>query len=107
MSPAHRQSEEYPLNIRNITRLSLLGLAATLLAGCGTTTIRPDYASTSEYLQIGGRKPVNPTPTIENAGAFCLEVREEWSEDGRTPDGEPLFTRDTLRRAVACGEKAR
>jgi len=95
------------LNTRHITRLAVLGTATALLAGCGTGTIRPDYASTSEYLQIGGRKPTNPEPIIENAGAFCLEVREEWHEDGRTPDGERLFARDTLRRAVACNEKSR
>ncbi len=95
------------MNTRHIIRLAVLGITAGLLAGCGTGTIRPDLTSTSEYLQIGGRKPTNPEPIIENAGAFCLEIREEWHEDGRTPGGERLFSRDTLRRAVACNEKNR
>ena len=95
------------MNTRHTSRLVVLCTTTLLLAGCGNGTIRPDYASTNENLQIGGRKPADPPATIENAGAFCLEVREEWHEDGRTPDGERLFTRDTLRRAVACNEKAR
>lgn len=95
------------MNTRHTLRLSVLCTATFLLAGCGTGTIRPDYASTNENLQIGGRKPADTPAFIEPAGAFCLEVREEWHEDGRTPDGERLFSRDTLRRAVACDEKKR
>jgi len=82
--------------------ITTLGLCAGLLAGCGGGTIRPDYGSSNPNLQVGGGKPEDGAPAIENAGAFCLEVREVWDEDGKTPDGERIYTRDTLRRAVSC-----
>lgn len=72
------------------------------LAGCASTTIAPSYETSNPNLQVGGEKPVDVGPTVENAGSFCLQITEQWHEDGRTPDGQKLFARDTLRKVVPC-----
>jgi hypothetical protein len=81
---------------------SALVVLGALLAGCGGPTIVPDYRSTSEHLQVGGKRPPAAEPVVEDAGVFCLEVSERWHEDGETPDGQPLWARDTLRKVVPC-----
>lgn len=84
-----------------------LGQVAILLSGCASQTIAPDYSSNNPNLQVGGDAPVDPGPVIEPAGVFCLEVFDEWHKDGETPDGEPLYARDTRRRAVSCDAEKR
>jgi len=88
-------------------RFTVLGLCLTLLAGCGSSTIRPDYGSSNPNLRVGGDQPVDGAATIEPAGAFCLEVKDVWHDDGKTPDGERIYARDTLRRAVSCDPEQR
>ncbi len=78
--------------------------AASLLGGCAGNTIAPSYATTNPNLQVGGAKPVDLAPTLENAGSFCLEITEKWHEDGKTPDGQKLFAKDTARKVVPCAQ---
>lgn len=80
--------------------LAALGLGG--LAGCAGNTIVPSYATSNPNLQVGGDKPVDVGPTVENAGSFCLQVTEQWHEDGKTPDGQKLWSRDTYRKVVPC-----
>lgn len=82
---------------------ALLG-TAILLSGCAGNTIAPSYATTNPNLQVGGQKPVDLAPTLENAGSFCLEITEKWHEDGKTPDGQKLYAKDTARKVVNCAQ---
>ncbi len=79
-------------------------LVATLVAGCaGNTTIAPRYTTESpDYLRIGGERPSNPDVRTEPSGSFCLEVAERWNDHGKTPDGQTLWAKDTLRKVVPC-----
>jgi hypothetical protein len=51
---------------------------------------------------VGGEQPPNSAPTVENAGSFCVQVSEVWHSDGKTPDGQKLWSKDTLRKVVPC-----
>ena len=88
-------------------RFAALGLSLVLVAGCGSSTIRPDYGSSNPNLQVGGTRPADGAASIEPAGAFCLEVADVWHDDGKTPDGERIYARDTVRRAVSCAPERR
>ncbi|MEQ8232150.1 MAG: hypothetical protein RLW61_09220 [Gammaproteobacteria bacterium] len=83
-------------------RLTTCLACAVLMAGCATQTIVPSYDTTNPDLRIGGERPDDAPPRIENAGSFCLEVTEKWHLDGKTPDGTALWARDTLRRVAPC-----
>jgi hypothetical protein len=84
---------------RLITPLALLIGA---LAGCAGNTIVPNYETSNPNLRVGGEPPVDLAPTVENAGSFCLQVTEQWHEDGQTPDGQKLYAKDTQRKVVPC-----
>ncbi|MBF8221080.1 hypothetical protein [Halomonas sp. 328] len=78
-------------------------LVTALVAGCASTTIAPRYTTDNpDILRIGGERPANPDLRVENAGSFCVEISERWSEHGRTPDGQSLWAKDTLRKVVPC-----
>jgi hypothetical protein len=83
-------------------RLGVCALAV-ILAGCAAQTIAPSYQTSNPNLQVGGERPADLSPVIENAGSFCLEVSEKWHQDGKTPDGQPLYAKDTARKVVPCG----
>lgn len=72
------------------------------LAGCAGNTIVPTYSTTNPNLQVGGERPQDHAPAVENAGSFCLEVSEKWHADGETPDGTALYAKDTFRKVVPC-----
>jgi hypothetical protein len=78
----------------------LLGLLA--LGGCASNTIVPSYQNSNPNLQVGGEQPPNSAPTVENAGSFCMQVSDVWHSDGKTPDGQKLWSKDTLRKVVPC-----
>lgn len=84
-------------------RRSFAALAlVTLIAGCATT-IAPTYTSEKpDIMRIGGSQPPNAEPTVENTGSFCVKTTESWKEDGKTPDGQPLWSKDTTRKVVPC-----
>ncbi|WP_355660896.1 hypothetical protein [Halomonas salifodinae] len=78
-------------------------LVTALVAGCASTTIAPRYTTDNpDILRIGGERPANPDLRVENAGSFCVEISERWGEHGRTPDGQSLWAKDTLRKVVPC-----
>lgn len=88
------------MSIRRILAFTLL--ASTLLA-CTNSTIAPTYTSERpKIIRIGGDQPMNPSPTIENAGSFCVQISEVWHQDGKTPDGQTLWAKDTIRKVVPC-----
>lgn len=81
--------------------MAVLALAA-LASGCATT-IAPTYSSEKpDIMRIGGDQPPNPEPTAESTGSYCVETSERWHENGKTPDNQTLWAKDTLRRVVPC-----
>lgn len=77
-------------------------IAVVALAGCATT-IAPTYTTSNpDIMRIGGSKPENAAPVVENSGSFCVETTEQWNDHGKTPDGQSLWAKDTIRRVVPC-----
>ncbi|WP_447529482.1 MULTISPECIES: hypothetical protein [unclassified Vreelandella] len=78
-------------------------LATLLVAGCASSTVAPRYTSSNpDIMRVGGERPSNPDPRTEDLGSYCLESTERWNEQGRTPDGQTLWAKDTLRKVVPC-----
>ncbi|WP_081139031.1 MULTISPECIES: hypothetical protein [unclassified Halomonas] len=78
-------------------------LATVLVVGCASNTVAPRYTTDNpDVMRIGGERPVSADPRTEDAGSYCLETTERWNEHGRTPDGQTLWAKDTLRRVVPC-----
>ena len=78
-------------------------LLTTLVAGCASSTIAPSYTTDNpDVMRIGGERPANRDASVESAGSVCLEPAERWNEHGRTPDGQTLWAKDTLRKVVPC-----
>lgn len=83
-------------------RCWLVGGVAVLASGCAVT-IAPTYTSQKpDIMRIGGDRPENAAPMLESTGSFCVETTEHWHENGKTPDGQMLWTKDTLRRVLPC-----
>ncbi len=77
-------------------------IAATAVS-CSMGTIKPNYTSTNtNLLRIGGDKPTNPEPVVTNMGSYCLQITNDWKADGKTPDGQTIWTLDSLRKVVPC-----
>lgn len=78
------------------------GIVITI-SGCGVSTINPNYTSTNtDLMRIGGDKPTETEPEVVNMGSYCLKVIEKWKADGKTPDGQTIWTMDSLRQTVPC-----
>ena len=78
------------------------GLVITT-SGCGVSTINPNYTSTdTDLMRIGGDKPVDNEPEVVNMGSYCLKVSKKWKADGKTPDGQTIWTMDSLRQTAPC-----
>lgn len=78
-------------------------VVAVTLAGCGAATINPNYTSAKpDLMRIGGGAPEAKEPEILNLGSYCLQVTEHWSADGKTPDDQVIWTKDSIRRVVPC-----
>ena len=79
---------------------------AVTLGGCSLmppSTINPNYTSANpELMRIGGEAPVNKEPEIVNLGSYCLRVTETWKTDGKTPDGQVIWSKDSLRKVIPC-----
>jgi hypothetical protein len=80
---------------------------AVTLTGCSNlmpaSTINPNYTSANpELMRIGGDAPIDKEPEMVNLGSYCLRVTEKWKADGQTPDGQKIWSRDTLRKVVPC-----
>jgi len=85
-------------------RTAILSGCMLLCAACASNTIVPTYETSNPHIKVGDPAPVDVGPTIENAGSFCLEITEKWHQDGKTPDGQPLWAKDTARRVVPCNK---
>ena len=89
--------------MKKIAALLVSATVAAVLAGCGTTTINPNYTSANpDLMRIGGNEPSSTDPQILNLGSYCLQVTEEWKVDGKTPDGQIIWTKDSSRKVVPC-----
>lgn len=81
----------------------LCAAIAITMAGCGAATIAPNYSSMdAELMRIGGDTPVDKEPEIVNLGSYCLKVTERWKADGKTPDGQTIWSKDSLRIVTPC-----
>lgn len=89
--------------MNKISAFCLYAACALILAGCGAATIQPNYASTNpDLMRIGGDSPGNREPEIVNMGSYCLQVTDKWKVDGKTPDGQTIWSKDTFRKVVPC-----
>ncbi len=84
--------------------LIFLSVILMLITGCASNIIAPNYEISNPNIQVGGERPLDVAPTLENAGSFCLEVTEKWHNDGKTPDRQALWAKDTTRRVVPCAK---
>jgi hypothetical protein len=76
---------------------------AVAISGCTTSAIKPNYTSTNmDLMRIGGEKPVDEQPEIINMGSYCLQVTQKWKMNGKTPDGQAIWSKDTLRATIPC-----
>jgi len=82
--------------------LSLVVLAA-LAAGC-TSTIAPEYKTDKPDIMRIGDRPQDSAAVKDQAGSFCLETADKWHDDGKTPDGQTLWAKDTLRKVIPCSK---
>jgi hypothetical protein len=76
---------------------------AAALAGCGAATINPNYTSANpDLMRIGGDAPGDKEPEIINLGSYGLRVSDKWKADGKTPDGQMIWSKDTFRKVIPC-----
>ena len=89
-----------------MNKLCIFFVCATIavtIVGCGAATIKPNYALTNtDQMRIGGDTPDNKEPEIVNLGSYCLKITEKWKSDGKTPDGQTIWTKDSFRKATPC-----
>ena len=84
-------------------RFFIYAAFAASLTGCGMTTMKPNYTSTNaDLLRIGGERPSDKSPEIIEMGSYCLQVTDKWKADGKTPDGQTIWSKDSVRRALPC-----
>jgi hypothetical protein len=76
---------------------------ALTMAGCATPTITPTYLSSDlELMRIGSEQPKNNEAVVVNMGSYCMQTVERWKADGKTPDGQTIWTKDSLRNVALC-----
>ena len=89
--------------MKRVCTLFIYAAVAVSLAGCGMATMKPNYTSTNaDLLRIGGDRPNDKSPEIINMGSYCLQVTDKWKADGKTPDGQTIWSKDSVRRALPC-----
>ena len=89
--------------MKKVRLFFMYATVATAVAGCGTTTINPNYSSANpELMFIGTEAPAGKAPEMLNLGSYCLNVTEKWKVDGKTPDGQTIWTKDSFRKVVPC-----
>jgi hypothetical protein len=76
---------------------------ALTIAGCASPIITPTYLSSdTELMRIGSEQPNDKEPVIVNMGSYCMQTAEKWKADGKTPDGQTIWTKDSLRKVALC-----
>lgn len=89
--------------MKKIGLFFIYATTAALLTSCGTATINPNYSSANpELMLIGKEAPAGKAPELLNLGSYCLSVTEKWKIDGKTPDGQTIWTKDSLRKVQPC-----
>ena len=89
--------------MNKVAAVLVYAAVAAALAGCGATTINPNYTSANpELMRIGGEAPGNKEPQVLNMGSYCLQEKEEWKVDGKTPDGQTIWTKNSYRKVIPC-----
>ena len=89
--------------MKKLGLLFLCASIATTVTGCGTTTVNPNYSSANpDLMVIGGEAPATKSPETLNLGSYCLSITEKWKVDGKTPDGQTIWTKDSYRKVVPC-----
>ena len=89
--------------MKRVCACAVYVMAALALAGCGATTIAPNYHSANpDLLRIGGDTPGQKEPEIINMGSYCLQVTDKWKTEGKTPDGQAIGTKDSFRKVIPC-----
>jgi hypothetical protein len=76
-------------------------LMASMATGCAST-IAPQYTTEKPDVMRIGERPQDPAVIKDKAGSFCLETSEKWHDSGKTPDGQTLWAKDSVRRVVPC-----
>ncbi len=76
---------------------------AVTITGCSAAMIKPNYTTTYiDLIRIGGDTPDKKEPEILNTGSYCLQVIDKWKADGKTPDGQTIWTKDSFRKVSSC-----
>jgi len=91
--------------MKKVCVFAATAIAALSLAGCSLTTptIAPNYQSTNtDLMRVGGDVPGQKEPEVVNMGSYCLQVRDTWKADGKTPDGQVIWTKDSFRKVIPC-----
>lgn len=89
--------------MNKIFKYFVYGAIAVSVAGCAATTITPSYTSTNtDLMRIGGEKPSDKEPETINMGSYCLQVADKWKADGKTPDGQTIWSKDSFRKVIPC-----
>jgi hypothetical protein len=89
--------------MKKLCMFFIYGAIVTSITGCGTATMKPNYSTANaDLLRIGGDKPSDKEPEIINMGSYCLQVTEKWKVDGKTPDGQTIWSKDSQRKAIPC-----
>lgn len=87
----------------NSSLLMLAVVATAAIVSACASEITPTYQSSApDLLRIGGEKPSDQVLETRNLGTFCLQVQEKWKSDGKTPDGKTIWSKDTVRKTMAC-----
>jgi hypothetical protein len=89
--------------MNKLCALFVYAAIAVSLTGCGKATINPNYTSANpDLMRIGGESPETKEPEIVNMGSYCLRVADKWKTDGKTPDGQTIWSKDTFRKVIPC-----
>lgn len=78
-------------------------LLVVVATGCAST-IAPEYTTDKPDIMRIGDRPQDAAAVKEKAGSFCIEIAEQWHDDGKTPDGQTLWAKDTIRKVIPCGQ---
>jgi hypothetical protein len=90
-------------SMKKLCTLFVFAVLAATLTGCGVSTIVPNYSSTNpDLMRIGGEMPSQKEPEMLNLGSYCLQVTDKWKPDGKTPDSQMIWSKDSYRKAVPC-----
>jgi hypothetical protein len=93
--------QEHPMS--KLSKYSVCAAIAFALTGCASSMITPTYLSSdTELLRIGYEKPNDKEPVVTNMGSYCMQTSEKWKADGKTPDGQTIWSKDSLRSVVPC-----